>query len=236
MVDRKICFKESQVEQLVERLRSLNIVGVSELGDEFFPAHVSVALIDAMLTPQLRYYQQVVPIIERYCARFNLSRVRPDRTKIPPETEQETLSDLIRHFETMGTNGFQDEIIRSRYVSPGTSVLKSTNIRRAAVELRNIGIETLQDVQCKVANEIKCVLRPIPGIGDRTIHMFLMYVGRDDFVKGDVHVMRFVKETLNEQQISAAEAERLVQRAAQKLGITPRGLDYEIWQYGSGTS
>ena len=227
---------DSNIEQIARHVSRLIDIQDAELGEEFFPAHSSVALIDAILTPQLRYYQQVVPIIERYCTRFKLQRVRADRAQILPVTEQETLSDLIGHYETMGTNGFQDEIIQARYVSPGTRVLKSETIRRAAIKLRDIEIETLQDIQSKNANEIKCVLRPIHGIGDRTIHMFLMYVGRDDYVKGDVHVVRFVKQALNEHRISAVEAESLVQEAARKLGIAPRLLDYEIWKYQSGSN
>ena len=224
---------ESNVEQIARHVRRVISIKDAELGEEFFPAHLSVALINAILTPQLRYYQQVVPIVERYCARFKLLRTRPNPTKLPSASEQETLADLISHYESLGTNGFQDEIFRSRYLSPGTKVLKSETIRRAAVELRDIEIETLQDIQSRKENEIKWTLRPIPGIGDRTIHLFLMYIGRDEYVKGDVHVIRFVENALNKQPIGAEEAERLVQGAASKLGITPRLLDYEIWKYGS---
>ena len=227
---------ESSVELIVRHVSSVIDIEEAELGEEFFPAHLSVALINAILTPRLRYYQHVIPIVERYCARFNLQRTRSNRTKIPPVSEQETLSDLISHYESLGTNGFQDEIFRSRYLSPGTNVLKSETIRRAAIELRDIKIETLQDIQSRKESEIKWTLRPVPGIGDRTIHLFLMYIGRDEYVKGDVHVIRFVENTLNERPIGAEEAERLVQGAASKLGIAARLLDYEIWKYGSNAN
>lgn len=227
---------KSSIEQIACRVCNVIDIQNAELSDEFFPAHVSVALIDSILTPRLNYHKVVVPIIERYCNHFGLQRFRVDRMKLPHENDQETLTNLIDHFKNLGPEGFQEEIIKSRFCSPGTSVLKSENILRAAIELRQIGIQTLQDIQCKKANEIKCVLRPLPGIGDRTIHMFLMYVGRDEYVKGDVHVIRFVKNVLNRRQIVAEEAERLVQRAANKLGIAPRLLDYEIWKYSSDSN
>ena len=224
---------DSDVGRVLNHVHRLIDLTDAKLGDEFFPAHLSVALIDALFTPQLCYYTHVVPIIERYCARFNLRRIRPDRTRLPPVDEQETLSDLTHHFQALGPSGFQEEIVRSRYRSPGTKILKSENVKRAAIELRRIGIETIQDAQSKSAHEIKCVLRPLSGIGDRTIHMLLMYAGDDEFVKGDVHVCRFVTTALDRPRVSAEEAERLVRGAAGLLGIAPRLLDYEIWKYGS---
>ncbi len=224
---------DSDVLRVLNHVRRLIDLKDAELSDEFFPAHLSIALIDALFTPQLRYYTHVVPIIKRYCTRFNLRRVRSDRTRLPPMDKQETLTDLIDHYKALGPGGFQEEIVRSRYRSPGTKILKSENVKRAAIELRAIGIETLQDAQSKSAHEIKCALRPLPGIGDRTIHMFLMYAGNDEFVKGDVHVCRFVATALQRQRVSAEEAERLVGGAARALGIAPRLLDYEIWKYGA---
>ena len=122
-------FGDSDVGRLVHQVRRLINLNDAKLGDEFFPAHLSVALIDALFTPQLRYCRQVVPIIERYCARFNLRRVRPDRARLPPVDEQETLKDLIEHYEVLGPGGFQAEIVRSRYRSPGTRILKSETVK-----------------------------------------------------------------------------------------------------------
>ena len=224
----------SDVARLVRWVQDRINLANAELGDEFFPAHMSIALIDAIFTPQLRYYRQVVPIIERYCARFKLRRIRQDRTKLPHVDDQETVTDLIDHYGALGPGGLQ-EVLGPRYCSPGTRILKSENVKRAAVELRGIGIETLQDAQSKRPDEIKCVLQPLSGIGDRTIHRFLMYVGSDEFVKGDIHVCRFVAEALEKRRVPAEEAERLVGSAARVLGVAPRLLDYEIWKLGQRT-
>ena len=230
--------EDSEIERLVGHVRCLIDLDNAKLSDEFYPAHLSVALIDAIFTPQLHYYKNVVPIIERYCEHFKLRRMRqgPNRAKLPSVEDQETLTDLIDHFITLGSGGFQQRIVQSRYRSPGTSILKSENVKRAAIELRGIGIETLQDAQCKSAKDIKCVLRPLSGIGDRTIHMFLMYAGDDNYVKGDVHVCRFVATALKMPTVSAVVAEELVGSAARVIGISPRLLDYEIWKYGALSS
>ena len=226
---------ESDIGRLVRHVRSRIDLADAELGEEFFPAHLSVALIDAFFTPRLDYHKQVVPVVERYCERFKLHRIRSDRSRLPHVDEQETLTNLIDHYETLDPGGFQEEIVRYPYCSPGTRILKSENVRCAAMKMRKIGIEILQDAQSRPPGDIKRVLRPLSGIGPRTIHMFLMYVGNDEYVKGDVHVCRFVAEAVgkDESRIPAKEAERLVLRAARELEIAPRLLDYEIWKLGA---
>ena len=207
----------------------------AELGDEFFPAHLSVALIDTVFNPQLRYKTAVVPIIERYCRHFGLRRTRTDRENLPPTEEQETLRGLIGHYEEYGLETMKEKVFAARYCSPGTNITKAENVLLAAAELQKIGIDTLQDAReasLERPGEIKSALIKLRGIAGRTINMFLMYSGNDDFVKGDVHVCRFVEKELG-RKISASEAEKSVKDAARELKISPRILDYKIWEYES---
>ncbi len=226
-------FRENLVAKQVVR-RSI-VSENAELGDEFFPAHLSVALIDAVFNPQLRYKTMVVPIIERYCRYFGLRRTRTARENLPPVEEQETLRDLIGHYEEYGLEYMKEEVFAARYRSPGTNITKAENVLLAAAELQKIGIDTLQDareVSLEHPGEIKSALIRLHGIGERTINMFLMYSGNDDFVKGDVHVCRFVEKALG-RKVSAAEAEKSVKDAAGELKISSRILDYKIWEYES---
>lgn len=225
--------EDDEVYRIADAVRGSIKLTDAGLGDEFFPAHLPIALLDAVFTPQLHYCRQVVPIIERYCSHFGVRRVRSDLTCLPPIEEQETLTDLVSRFDGTGQGEVQEKVVRSLYYSPGAKVLKSENVRRCAVELRKIGIETLQDAALARPEDIKCVLKPLHGIGDRTVHMFLMYSGADDFVKGDVHVCRFVAEALGKRRVSAEAAERLVRLAAYELGMAPRLLDNEIWKLKS---
>ncbi len=205
-----------------------------ELGDEFFPAHLSIALIDAVFNPLLDY-NRVVQIVERYCRRFGFPRTRTDRRNLPPVEEQETLRDLVGHYKEYGLEYMMEEVFDARYCSPGrgTKIRKAENVRFAASELQKIGIDTLQDAHeasLERSGEIKSALIKLHGIGPRTINMFLMYSGNDDFVKGDVHVCRFVEKALGK-KVSPAEAEKSVKEAARELKISPRILDYKIWEY-----
>ena len=224
--------KNSDVRQVVSAVgRSIDLHG-AELSEEFFPAHLTVALIDAVFNPQLRY-ERVVPIVERYCDRFGISRLREKGSGLPPIARQESLSDLIGRYEELGLDGMQ-KVFRSRYCSPGTRTLKSDNVKHTAVALQRAGIELLQYMEASKPDQIKRVLCPLHGIRDRTVHMLLMYTGNDDLVKGDVHVMRFVSNALG-RRVQAEEAEQLVADAARELGVTPRLLDLKIWEFGANS-
>ena len=204
----------------------------AELHNAYYPAHLSVALIDAIFNPQLRYEKQVVPIIKRYCSYFGIpwTRAGEDRRNLG---DQETLTDLIVHYKKYGVERMMNCVFQSQFCSPGTNIRKAKNVYRAALALQRIGIDNLQDAESACSKAIKCALLPLKGIGERTIHMFLMYVGNDDFVKGDIHVCNFVTEALGK-KVPPEEAERLVRKAAQNfLSVTPRLLSYKIWEDGS---
>ena len=227
--------QDDPVKHLVEEIRrDIDLSG--QLPEEFFPAHASVALIDAVFNPQLKYEAVVVPILERYCRHFGLSRIRTDRKTTPSPREQETLADLLHHYERHGVRHMRERVFQSNHKSPGTNVCKAENVLRAAQVLRKMGINTLEDARraaSRSPEEIKCALRPLRGIGDRTIHMLLMYLGNDDFVKGDVHVCRFVRGALADNSLRPQRMEKLVRAAAKRVGVKPRFLDYAIWRFGA---
>lgn len=225
--------------KLAEAVRRKKVHLPDQLGDEFFPAHVTVALIDAVLTSNLKYESLVVPRVREYCDYFSLDRICADKNQLPKVEDQETLSDLIEHYEHEDMTALLGQF--KSYIGKEEGYrkyrLKTEIIHCAALELRRIGIETLQDVAACSAESIKCALRPVGGIGPATIHMFLMYTGREDFVKGDRHVCGFVENALCRSNIDPREVEELVKEAAVELvelGLThvnPRLLDYAIWLY-----
>lgn len=200
---------------------------------------MTVALIDAVLTSNLKYESLVVPRVKKYCDHFSLIRVRADKNRLPKVEDQETLTDLIEHYayEDMTTLLGKFKSYVGKEGGSRKYKLKTEIIRCAALELRKTGIETLQDAAASSAESIKCALRPVGGIGPATIHMFLMYTGREDFVKGDRHVCGFVENSLCRSSIDPREAEELVKEAAVELAdfgmtrVTPRLLDYAIWLY-----
>ena len=204
-----------------------------DLPDEFFPAHLSVALIDAIFHSRLRYGEQPAPGAERYCSRFEIARTRADRWKPPPADEQETLGDLIRHYDEFGVVRMANEVFRTRRRFPGTKITRSESVLHAARALRCVGVDVLQDVWSRRPAEIDDALRSVPGGDDGTGRILLMYTGGDDFVLGDPYVRRFVANAIGRRTVSAARAVALVRSAAYELLVSPRFLDREIRRFGA---
>ena len=201
-----------------------------ELPGEFFPAHVSVALISAILPSQDTSKNHGARAAVRYSRRFGLAYTRTDRWELPPAKEQETLSDLIGHYAELGEDRMDDELSGASEPLPGTKLAGTEQVLRAARELRRNGIEVLQDIPALGPAKIERALRVCVGLGESTLRKFLMYTGDDAFVRGDVHIRTFVEEATERRPVSEAEAEGLVRWAAYELVLSPRYLDFEIWR------
>ena len=204
------------------------------LPDEFFPAHLSVALIDAVCHSRPEDDEQRSPVAECYCRRFGLARTRTNRWQPPLVEHQEPLRDLVRHYDELGVDGMTAEVFRSRGRLPGTNRARAEYVLRLATRLRRMGVEVLQDMLCWRRTEIHLVLRSLSGIDRHIVRTLLNYAGDDDFVWGDVSVCRFVALATGRKTISAPRAANLVRRAAYELVLSPRYLDHQIWRHCNG--
>ena len=220
--------KELAPRRVVEAVRrSISLTDV-ELPEQFFPAHLSVAVIDAVFRPDLR--QRTESIVNRYCARFNILHNRAEQWIVPPPTAQETLSDLIRHYDELGMDAMTDQVFPSPACATGTKPPKAAIILGAAHALRDIGVNDLQTVRHRHPGEIEDTLRPLSGIHAASIRLLLMYLGNKDFVRGDFCLRSFVARALGHKTVSPSRAETLVRKAAHELILSPRYLDHAIWQ------
>ena len=221
-----------KVRQVLDAVgRSIPLEAV-ELPDEFFPAHLTVALVDLVFRFGLGNGDQPPPIAARYCRRFGLAQVRTDLWALPRRGEQETVGTLLRRYREFGVDGMANEVFRSRCCFPGTTVPRAAHVVRIADELGRIGIYLLQDVQVRRIRHIDEALRPLPGVDEHFVRMLLMYTGDDDRVVGDDHVQRFVARAIDRSTVSAPEAVGLVRQAAYELILSPRFLDHQIWRCG----
>ena len=203
----------------------------SRLPDAFFPAHLTVALVDAVVRPRT-WRPEPMEAAARYCRRFGLATRRPEQWELPPANEQETLEDLIRHFDELGTDAIARELLGTT-AGLAAARRKAEDLFLAARSLRSIGVEVLQDMRCRPPEAVEATLR---GAGPHAARLLLMYTGDDDFVRGDAHVRRFVASAIGRRSVRADRAEALVRAAAHELIVAPRFLDCLIWQHGvSGT-
>lgn len=222
----------SERDRLIEAIVRTIPLDRLDLPEEFFPAHLPVALIDAIDRSCDREDEPPVPMSERYCRHFGITRIRADRWNPPPAREQESLGDLVRRYDELGLDAITSDVFGIQRRRPGVESMAATNILRAATKLRKMGIEVLQDMPAPPADEIHGALESLPGLGRHAARRVLMYAGPDDFVRGDVHVREFVARALDRRSVSSADAEALVRNAAYELVLSPRFLDREIWRHG----
>jgi hypothetical protein len=198
------------------------------LPGEFFPAHLSVALVDAVFRSRPGRRDDPEASAERYCRYFGIPRERARRWKVPPVHRQETLGDLVAHFRDIGLERMKSEVFGARQRLPGTGMARVEYVMHAAKALRCLGVDVLQDMPSLPPEEIEDALRSPSPIGDQIVENLLMYTSDDDFVRGDAHVRDFVREALGERSVSAARAKHLVRLSAYELILSPRFLYLEI--------
>ena len=225
-----------EIRQVIRAVSRLVPLETARLPDEFFPAHLPVAVIDAVFGSRSEGEEQRPPIAERYCRHFGLARTRADRWQPPPVHEQETVGDLIGHYDELGVRGMTAEVFRTDGCVPGTNLARAEYVLRLAIELRHVGIDVLQDMRTWRRKDIDAVLQTLAGADAHVVRMFLNYAGDDDFVWGDVTVRRFVASATGRSTISAPRAANLVRKAAYELILSPRYLDHQIWRHCNGQS
>src|SRR5204862_1280588 len=80
--------------------RLLPLAGAT-LSEEYFYQSLPLCVIDAVYSVGVRY-ESVRGVVARYCRRFGLTRVREDRTVLPPRDEQESVSSFCDRFQQAG--------------------------------------------------------------------------------------------------------------------------------------
>ena len=223
-----IALEIRQVMQAVSRTIPLETV---EYSDEFFPAHLPVALIDAVFGSRLAREEQPASISQRYCRHFGIERTRSNRLQLPPADDQETLGDLIGHYDELGVEAMKEDVFRTDCQFPGTDLSRTEYVPRLAFELRRIGVDVLQDIRAWRRKHIDFALRTLAGVDEHVVRRFLTYTGDDDFVWGDVNVRQFVASAIGKDSVSGTRAVNLVRRAAYELILSPRYLDHQIWRH-----
>ena len=226
--------KVAGVRQVVEAVGRCISFDAAELPEEFFPTHLSVAIIEAVFRFQPEPEESSSQITQRYCRQFGLTHRRRNMFELPPTEEQETLADLIAHFAEWGVEGMAREVFKTSYHVPGTTMCRADTVLQMARALRDIGIDVLQDVQDRPAQELEETLCSVPGTDRSMARMLLTYAGDDDFVLGDDPVRRFVAEAIGNRTVSASWAAHLVCQAAYEIVLSPRHLDYRIYRYRAG--
>lgn len=196
-----------------------------------------LCVIDAVYSIGV-HFVSVRKVVDRYCAYYSLTRHRPSRKELPVAQDQESISELCAKFERLGAETFAYRVFCNRQrTSTNNGILKAEAVYRFAAALKKHGIEYLQDIDSLSSNKaFEADIKMIPGQKSGvSLAAFFMLAGSDDLIKPDRMILRFINTVLHKTP-TLGEAQTLIAGATEVLKaryphLTPRLLDYEIWNY-----
>jgi hypothetical protein len=154
----------------------------ARLADEYFYQSLSLCVIDAVYSMGVKY-GGVQNVVRRYCEYFDLQAFRELRDRMPPTSEQQSLSTLVEKLGQFGIQRFTRDIFQNRQrTSTQAGTLKSEAVFRFASVLRDHGMNFLQDVPPRAFDaSLEAALRQIPGqrSGISTSYFFML-AGTED--------------------------------------------------------
>jgi hypothetical protein len=213
--------------------------GTITLDDDYFYASLPLCVIDAVFSIGVKY-GSVRNVVERYCERFGVPKLARDRSGPPPVAEQESVSAFLARIRDMDAATLAADVFENRQrTSSRNGILKAEAVRRFAEVLARHSIEHLQDVLgARDVSAVERDVRLIPGQGSGVSwSYFLMLAGREDLVKPDRMILRFLERSLG-RPVAVAEAQALLAAATRELGtahpgLKVRTLDNVIWKQES---
>jgi hypothetical protein len=208
-----------------------------ELADEYYYQSLTLATIDAIYSAQARY-PSVQNVINRYCRKYELTKIRSSRTCLPQIENRESVNSLILKIEKVGCQEFAENVFENQSRTSGR--LKAEILLELLKVIQSLNIESFQEVQPWLTqpdkqHELLSKITKIHGIGKATSRYFLMLSGDDQMVKPDTMILRFVRNAIG-RKIDEIDAVLLIQAVSRRLlpdypKINPRLLDYLIWSW-----
>ena len=220
---------ERETERVMRALADVILQAPAPPPETFFPAHLSVALIDAVFGAGETDDDSAA---ERYCRHFEVTRTRPheERWDLPARDAQEPLSVFVSRYERLGVEVMAGTVFEDHALFPGTGHVRAGYALALARGLRRFGVDTFQDLAARRPGPLGDALRTEAGFVADVVRSLMSHAGADDFVWGDAAVRGFVADALGDEAVSAARSQLLVRRAAYELVLSPRHVDDLLWR------
>lgn len=232
-----ILFKAKQAATLAQFCEQCLALDSARPDDEFYYHSLTLCVIDAVYSIGVRY-EGVQNVVRRYCDYFGLRQNGRLPNCLPPQSEQQSISELIAKMEEFGIEKFTNAIFQNKQrTSTSGGILKSEAVLRFAQVLRDYNVNFLQDVSRVVADEnLNTALRGIPGQASGiSVRYFFMLAGAQDLIKPDRWILRFLERCLGTIP-EVEDAQSLISDATKILKaryghLTPMLLDNLIWNH-----
>jgi len=168
------------------------------LGEEYFYQSLPLCVIDAVWSIGVKY-EAVQNVVDRYCKKSGLRKIRTDRDSLPPMSEQEAIAAFCAKVKRIGPEKMADEVFEDRQrTSSSNGILKAEAVYRFSCALRKHRVGCFQDVPEAASNvALERDILSIRGQGSgKSLRYFWMLAGSDEFVKPDRWILCFLKSAL----------------------------------------
>jgi len=199
-------------------------------------AHLSLCVLSAVFSINTRAEAER-NVSTRYIAWRGIPvTYRPDRQVFLREDAQEPLSQFVQIGRNMGSDQFMETVLNNRQ---WTSTTIRSSIRKAEASLQfaevlvAYGIEYFQDLHPDLQrnHDFATTIQGITGQGSGISYdYFWMLSGDENAVKIDRHVYNYLEQVVGH-ALTNDEMKALVRVAAAQLGLTPREVDNQIWEW-----
>lgn len=231
-----VSIRDHELRSVVEASRAVvaNAKDVETIAEEYSYASLPLCVIDSVYSIGVRY-EGVRNVVQRYCAFAGVPKQCPVGST-PARSAQQSITaflTLVRGFEV---ERLASEVFANRQrTSARNGILKADAVVRFADVLARNRIEHQQDVlEARELDAVERGVHTIPGQSSGlSWRYFLMLAGREDLVKPDRMILRYLERVVR-RPVSKDEAQALLLAAANELsretpGLNARALDHMIW-------
>ncbi len=226
----------NEIQALTDKCTNVLDLNGASLPDEYFYQSVPLCIIDAVFSIGVRY-TSVQNVVSRFCEFTGQTKTR-NCSLIPNVNDQYSVEEFCMMQEQDDPDLMAESVYKSRHrTSPKNGILKAQATHEFAKCLKKYGVNCFQDLHKVIddvnfSNEIKQIKGQTSGI---SLQYFWMLAGSESLIKPDRMIIRFISDSLS-REIRIEEALPLLQQVSVKLQteyprITPRLLDYKIWEY-----
>lgn len=216
-------------------------LGNALLPDEYYYSSLPLCVIDSVFSIGVRY-EGVRNTVTRFCDYFRLNQ-RRSGTKLPNIDDQLSIESFLSSFDSLGLDIFLNDVFKNRQrTSPTNGIVKAEAVYMFCKVLNKYNVNYFQDVNKLYGNDkfekdIKAISGQKSGI---SLVYFYMLAGDDHWIKPDRMIVRFLEKAI-QRKVKIEEAQSILVGATNILAekypnITPRLLDYQIWNYERNNS
>jgi hypothetical protein len=231
-----ILSRADQVKQVIAHIQQAGLLGNRvPLSDEYYYAALPLCVVDAVFSIGVRYESTKNTVAS--AAKWLNWTLYSKPASLPRMGR--TIIEFLARLDGLARDDLAREVFANRQLtSTQGGILKAEATMLFAFALKESGIDDFGDLTdlAKIKKARELVIQ-IPGQHTGiSFAYFLMLGGSEDGVKPDRMVARFVESALKVDGLGHEDAAGLLRDAAVELassneGLTPRQLDYIVWNY-----